>query len=535
MNNTLALIRLELKARYGLSGVTRKSVILKYVLGVVFFGLIYALFLFGLYTIVSMFHVYEMDYHFLLLYVLLFAIVMVAVGVSTTIKNLYHSGDNELMLRFPVTGRTMYIAKMVTQTISSVAMVLLGFLPVLIMFGVTINANALYWGMTPFALAFMVAIPMALSNLLAIPVMAVNAKVSHFHLANLVVSVALVAGGFALYMVIFESVVGFLRDQSAAVFSQDGLQWLVALRHVYPVSCIADILLGKRLALAWPLLLGSSAICIAGSLLVTAKFYLTTVLRHIEAGGASFEHRTVNRCRSAVGSIFRREFLDIFRSNNYSFQYLVMACAAPVMVYSCNRLAQFVGSQTLDLVTLPALTLLVLFIFITITVSFAGSCVSREGEAFYLTKINPVPAYYQVLVKATLYIIVAVASIVVSMVVVMATKQMYVSYSFGIMGIGILYAVGLTAFAVKLDMTRPQFPVGGDGELANGNFATFVTLFVGMAISVLMGLFGLVGSALWNPPFTFGMIGVMVFVLAAAAVCWLLIRVRKAYDKIVQR
>lgn len=551
MSNTVALIKLELKARYGMRGVPRKKAILKYTFSTLLFGGIYVLLLFGIQSLISMFHVYHMDYQFMLAYHAVFEVGMLAVSISSTVKSLYHSGDNELLLRFPVTGRSMYIAKAVTLAVGATIATLTLLMPAAVIFGVTANVGWRYYLLLPVYLAVSGAIPTIVANLLAIPAMEIGAKIKHFHLFNLVVSVILLGAFFAVYVTLFETVVGFLQGESLTVMSEGGMKKLGFLHYIYPLSLPVDMLVRtvpdnilrkmtespEPLALSIPVSLAEVALLGVASLLVIRKWYLSTVLKNIEAESASFVRHTRNRQRGVIASIFHREFLDIFRSNNHSFQYLAMACAAPVMVYFCNRLAIDVGSTSLDKVTVPALTMLVLFIFVTITVSFAGSCVSREGEAFYLTKISPAAVKWQILVKMGLYLLVAAGSIIISMTVVMATKQVPVSYGFSIIGIGLLFALALTAFAIKLDMVHPQFPVGGDGENAGGSLATIATLGIGLVLSVLLGLVGLVGSALptIGAPFTLGMEAVVVFALAAAAVTWLSVGLSKSYNKIEQR
>ncbi|NCA67049.1 MAG: hypothetical protein EOM87_03180 [Clostridia bacterium] len=184
---------------------------------------------------------------------------------------------------------------------------------------------------------------------------------------------------------------------------------------------------------------------------------------------------------------------------------------------------------------MPALTLLIILIFVAIILSFAGSCVSREGENFYLTKISPVSVKLQVLVKLALYLVVAFASILVTTAVVILTKQVTVGMGFAIMGIAMMIAIAITCMAVKLDINKPQFAVGGDGELINGNASIFIALVVGFAIAVGFGIFGMVGIFLWGIPFTFGMIAVAAFAYMVAAIIWLLVKLGASYERIMQR
>ena len=129
----------------------------------------------------------------------------------------------------------------------------------------------------------------------------------------------------------------------------------------------------------------------------------------------------------------------------------------------------------------------------------------------------------------------AVLALSFTAVMIWVTGQVKVEFAFSAAGIAFLVSVAVTAFAVRLDTTRPQFAVGGDGELAVGNVSTFVVLFVGFAISVLYGLFGMVGIFLWGLTKTFLILFGVSFLLAVGAVLWLMIGLDKRYERIAQR
>lgn len=538
MNNLKALFRLEFKARFSRRGAPKKVLALKILFGGLFAGAVYAVYCYFCNSIVQMFHVYESDYSLLMLFLLLSQVFMIGFGISSVIKNLYYSGDNELELRFPVDSKSMFICKMGILSIIQFVGCLLFLLPFFITFGLASNQGAYYYCMIPLVVILSFVFSLSLANLLAVPTMMISGKFKHKYLLNLVINIVLVSGFFALYMTIINSVVNFMKDQSLTFFSFEGMQAISNLKYVYPLSLFGEILLKRNATI--------TAIAFTGSILsvlllfllsgfVSYKTFLKIILRNIESQGASFKKITKNKKHSPFRAVLQREAHDIFRSSNYSFQYLVMAFAAPVMVWSCNSLCSKVGTENLDSVTIPMITSLVMMIFVTITVSFAGSCISREGGAFYLTKISPVAVEKQVLVKVGLYLFVGALSTFVSLGVVMATKQLPVKDGFIVMANSIIFGTMLTCFAVKLDITKPQFPVGGDGELVNGNFATFVTILTGFALAVLEGIFGIVGFISWGTAFTYGMLILINGVLMIASICWLLIKLPQSYNKISER
>ena len=577
MNTYKSLLRLEFKSRYGNSGQSIGVRISKSLPALLFFGLIYSLYVYGIKVLCEMFHLHGLEYEFLLLFIALSQLIFIVSGISSVVKTLYYSGDNELLLRFPVSGEAVFGAKMTFLVVVQAAITIAIMLPTLVLFGLEIAAPWTFYFCIPFVIILSVIFPIGVSNILAIPFMMIGGRVKNKFGGSLLGNVCLVAGGFAVYMGIVQSVVNFLQDQSLSFFSPETIQVVSKiLKYVIPFKWFADFMYGQNLAVAIPCTLAVMAFVIFFATLVIKKLYMKTIIRKLEGTTSAFvkdnskkvkiqtffcrvaekicilfgqkekaerikEKYTSlspspkNKKHSVLYAVFKREFLDIFRSKNYSFQYLCMAVAGPVMVYFCNRLCISMGEASFAEDIVPAICMVVMILFVTIIVSFAGSCVSKEGDNFYLTKISPVPPYVQVLVKVALYLVVALASTVITTIVVITTGQIRYSYCLVILGICSMLAIALTCFAVKLDIIKPSFPVGGDGELINGNFATFVTMAVGLVLAVGCGIFGIVGIFFWGVGFTLGMIATVVGALMIASVCWLLIGITKSYDKIMQR
>ena len=249
--------------------------------------------------------------------------------------------------------------------------------------------------------------------------------------------------------------------------------------------------------------------------------------------------------------MLHREFFLILRSFNYSFQYLAMAFAAPVMVYYCNDLAATMGRNTLGAAIVPGLTLMVIVIFSSIIVSFAATSISREGNAFYHTKIIPVSYTTQVLAKLLLYGAVGTASVVLSTVVVAAAfssgdgLEMLNSLDIGcIFIISEMLTLALTCLAIAADVKSPTFNVSGDGEMVSANKNMVLALVVGMAIAALFGVFTMVFSFL---PLTIGdvtiipigernniyaILGVLSALILAGSVAALFVGLEKRYQRI---
>ena len=537
MKELRTLFRLELKSRFGNRGTANPVLsVIKIIVFLALVALVYAAYVFGVKQLVSMFHLYEMSKEFLVLFIALSQLILTLFGISSVIKNLFRSGDNELLMRFPVSPGAVFASKISVFVLYQVFFTLVVELPVFIIFGITTGQHWSYYALLPVILVFSIVLPLSIANLLAIPVMQISSRTKNMFTLSLLVSVIMVAVGFAIYMSVIQGVVDYMKEEAMSFFSKDAMGIVAeAAKYIYPSNWFAYMLIGEWRLGASLLSFAVVAAFAVGAIILNKKLYLSTILRDIEGSGATFTKVTKNRVHSPTFATFRREFLEIFRSSNYSFQYLCMAVAAPVMVYYCNKLAASMGENSIGAVIVPALALMVMLVFCAIILSFAASSVSREGENFYLTKIAPVSYRTQILIKLALYLLVSTLSILVTAVMIWVTGQVKVEFAFSAAGIAFLVSVAVTCFAVKLDVNRPQFAVGGDGELSVGNLSTFVTLFVGFAISVLYGLFGMVGVFLWGMTMAFCILAGVSLLLAVGAALWLLIGLEKRYDKIEQK
>ncbi len=537
MREFKTLFRLEMKARFGTRGGGKPFLTaIKILLILLLVAVVYTLYIFGVKQLIDLFVLYGMSTEFLVLFIAVSQVILVVFGIGSVIKNLFRSGDNELMMRFPVSPTAVFASKISIFVLYQVVFTLVVELPVFIMFGITTGQNWAYYALLPVVLIFCILLPLSVSNLLAIPVMQLNSRTKNMFTLTLIVSIIMVAVGFGLYMRVIQGVVDYMREEAMSFFSKETLSIVSrATKYIYPSNWFAYMLIGK-----WRL--GSSLLSLAvvsaltvGAVILNKRHYLNTILRDIEGGGFTFTKVTKNKVRKPAAAVFCREYLEIFRSSNYSFQYLCMAVAAPIMVYSCNKLAAGLGENSIGSVIVPALALMVMLIFCSIILSFAASSVSREGENFYLTKIVPVSYRTQILVKLGLYLVISTLSIFITALLIWLTGQVKPQYAFGDFGIALCVSVAVTCFAVRLDTTRPQFAVGGDGELSVGNISTFAVLFIGFALSVAYGLFGMFGIFMWGEGITLLSLGLFSLVLAVASVLYLMIGLEKRYDRITQR
>ena len=497
------LLRLELRSRFGSRVETPVKTHIGRALNILFTLIVYGILVLGIYYLADMFIVRsELRYEFLVFSTVFTMVIATAVAIGNVVKNLYMSGDNELLLRFPVNGAEILIAKSIYCFIHNLIINALLILPFYIVFGVVTKAGAGYYFASIGVMILAVLLPYFVANLVAIPVMIFTNFVKNQFLLVLIILIGLICAGFILYMTALKGILNYLGEEQVNLFSGAMiLQYRSVAAKCYPFKWYATLLSGTpygfsgaEVGLSFLYIFLMTAAVGVAAYFVTAKFYYKTILNGIETEKVSFHRRTPNTCRTIFGTLLHREFYLILRSFNYSFQYLAMAVAAPVMVYYCNDLAATMGKDSVGAAIVPGLTLMVIIIFVAIIVSFASTSISREGNAFYHTKIIPVSYTVQVSVKLFLYAIVATASVVLSCIVVAAafgTEQ--AGNLLSPLDIGCIFAISemtvlsLTCLAIWADVRSPIFNVVGDGELVSANKNLALSLLVGILVAVVYG------------------------------------------------
>ena len=555
-----SLLRLEMRARFGSKVEVPVGKRVVKGLGIVFSLVIYALLVTGIYFLAALFiERSDMPFEFLVLAMTFVIVLTTLVAIGNVVKNLYMSGDNELLLRFPVSGKEILISKSIYCFIHNVVINLLLFVPVCVIYGVVTSAPVGYYFVAIAMILLAIPLPYAIANLLAIPVMMVMNLVKNQFLLVLIFLIAAICGVFILYMTALGGVLDYMRDESAGMFSESVMEMYRNITGAaYPFRWYALLLGGwfvghsaLEAGLSFLFIFLITAALGVGAYFVTTRTYYKIILTGIETEKASFKKNIPNITRSVFGTLLHREFFLILRSFNYSFQYLAMAFAAPVMVYYCNDLAATMGRNTLGAAIVPGLTLMVIVIFSSIIVSFAATSISREGNAFYHTKIIPVSYTTQVLAKLLLYGAVGTASVVLSTVVVAAAfssgdgLEMLNSLDIGcIFIISEMLTLALTCLAIAADVKSPTFNVSGDGEMVSANKNMVLALVVGMAIAALFGVFTMVFSFL---PLTIGdatiipigernniyaILGVLSALILAGSVAALFVGLEERYQRI---
>lgn len=550
MNNFLVTLKMEFRGTFNLGKNPTKKAWRLFALNLFFSAIIYAVVVAGIYFVCKMILQgnIPMNYEYLSLATFVSMLVQFISASGQLVKVLYYDSDNELLIRFPLEGIELFLAKSIFVYINTLIISIVFTLPFYIFYGIFNHMGALFYVHSVTISLFISIIPFFLANLVSIPVMHLNNLIRNKFGLKLTLIILLIITGFSLYMMLLRGILEYYQTSESNSLFNDNVLLIIknVAKGLVPGSLFANLLYGEMIWQSLLMIFLMTAILGVVSMYLGSHFYYPTLLRSIEKGREAFTKKTKNKKRNVFATILNSEMLMIFRSFNYSFQYLAMAIAAPFMVYFCNNLAVAVGDSSVGGAIIPGLTILVVLIFDTIIVSFASTTISRTGENFYLTKIIPVSYQFQLFTKMVLYLIVAGGS---SLITCLSTWLIFGGEKYGnhigfidvlsIFGISLFAIIALTAIAILSDMKSPTFDTNSDGDLVQANKNVTNSMIFGIVISVLFGIFAMLFTYIPMGKWKAGIKGVYIilnslgFIMALISVLVLFLKAEKRYERIV--
>ncbi len=505
MKIAYTLLKLEFRNNFGVFSLKDKKTLSKTIGTALFVIVFYVFLLWASETIFEMFAKEGLAYEILVFLFTAMFLFFVFSGISSTAKVLYYKGDNEMLMRLPVKGYEVFISKTLYLIVNQILLTGIVLVPVMFAYSYVVPVPRQFLKLIPAATAFIVFIPFFISNLLAIPAMLLTNKIRHRFGLVIVFMVVGVTVMFTAYMMLFEAIVTYLKGQSFSVFDPEVIEiFKQVATYCYPTKYFADLVLQRSPVTALFILMVISLGLLFLNILLVVFVYQKTLLKNVEIEGSAYRKRRGRFVRRPIFlTLLRKEFLQVLRSVNYSFQYFVLAFSMPVMVYFCNEIAIKIGRSDIGDKIILGLTLLVMLIFNTVIISFSATSVTREGDNFYHTKVIPISIRKQLTAKFAMYMIVSILANAVTTAIIIYSGQIAAVDAIWLFCIVQFLSIALTLKSMKLDVKRPKFNLSGQGELVSGNVNTTSSVGLGFAVSVFLGILAMLISYLLDSFFTF--------------------------------
>lgn len=496
MKQFLTLFKLEFKNRRKIVNsnhlVTNKilqifSFVLKTVL-ITLIGLVISRY------IIRLFVANDIENEFLLFYILLFQGIQFINLLIALTKSLYSVNESKEILSMPIDYTKMFFAKAGYMFVQQFYFMLVLLVPVLIEWGVmTSQTYSFYLMILPCVLLIPI-VPFFLATILSIPTVKIMNLLEKRFVITFIMFAVLIGVGFYFYIDLLKLLMTLLNAENYASIMTlemvDNIQ--IFASSLYLELLFKNMLLFTNFLKSALVVITICFVCIGLTYVLVKAFYFGILRRSVMRDPKFAIKKTKLKKQNIFWLLMKKEFLTIYRTPNYAFSFLTIALTMPIIVFCANSILTEIGVLQVGARLYPALTLLIILIFMTLITSFAATSITREGRSFVLTKTMPVSAITQTKAKICLYMSITLCAILVSGLVLYFSNYIQLLDFFVISMIGTLVSYGGICNAVNVDTKHPQFNYLSDNLVLQNNSNIAKSVISNLIFAFIIGVASIV-------------------------------------------
>lgn len=419
-------------------------------------------------------------------------VIALVFGISSVLKHLYMSKDNELLIVLPVTFNQLYLSKILILYISELIFNLVYILPVLLAFGtIGVSYDALsgvYFLSTFILIWIMPILPLAIAVIISIPSMYIIKFFRKRQLLASIFIILLVAFVFLVYMKVVPSITGAFNIAEKQL--ETGFKVNFAIKK-YGGNIPLYFWLSKSF-------LENSAIInqlfwFAGSMglfglctLLIKPFYKNIILinnESIQVNGRKKEFKT----RTVFNELLVTQFRLLFRSSSYVFEYLLFPLLMPIITVVYDKLLFSIVVNQMGKALIVASHVLVVGIIAFISNSLSSTAISRDGGMAYFVKTSPVSFYKQTFVKVLFNVIITASAIVLTTICCFILEKDVNPLVIILTSITVLfYSIGHICQSFDWDLRKPFLKWYDSSEITALNKNTTKSIGLGIFLAFMM-------------------------------------------------
>lgn len=427
---------------------------------------------------------------FLTLFLFLFFVVQLLINLVNIVKIFNKSNENIEILTLPIKQETIFYSKLFILFIKQLVFSFVCLVPVLINFSLITNQGFLFvLSIIPCVLLNSI-FAIAIAVILSIPTLYLVKLVSNRFTIVSILYFLLIIIGFSIYILILKQLLEF--------FQTDNFVGLISLDLIYVIQDICsnlhlfmllkNILINSNF-ISSLIILVTFAISLFAVINFFAKKLYFKVLRSSLLKEPKFSTKiTKLKKHTKKYALLIKEIKNIFRSPNYSFSFFVISFSTPILVFCCNALISELGIKLAGSLIYPALAILILSLFMIMAGSFSATSITREGKNFPATKTYPITFKEQISVKLSLYLLVEIPTLIISLLCLLLSGYIEI-FDF----IMISLIVGSLTYAsmtngINLDVKKPQFNYLNHNEITQNNSNISKNLSMGIVLGIIISL-----------------------------------------------
>ncbi|MDR0855398.1 MAG: hypothetical protein LBN25_03405 [Christensenellaceae bacterium] len=444
-----------------------------------------------------------------------FAVILIASIISVTTQltdTLYLSGDNALLLTYPVNADMVFVSKLIVFYINELKKNLNTMLPLFVAYAMYVSANPVIYAFLLLWYPIVSLIPVIFGAILSIPFLFFRMRMRENRIVQIVMAAA---GIFAVVWVIFsiaraippgfDLVVGFGKYSMAITDTINRLVYFDKYKPLtfftegrglfQPFRWICEGIGGRYVggemvqvgAWSWQSPLWFFGIlATAGTALYFAErvFFFKMASKPMEFKARKRDVDKPNRKAIPFFSSLKKETLAVLRSPEKFFSTYLTVFALPFIIYLLNKMFLNMDTDIMGEGMVKAVNVLILALVALTNNTHLASILSSEGQAAYILKSNPQSRWSLILSKAAIPMLMSLLSVTASIIVMGYFAKMGRSeIAFTAITIFLLI-FGHAAQSAESDILKPQYKkyFGGAFDGINPNEAKSTGIAFALAI-----------------------------------------------------
>jgi hypothetical protein len=188
-----------------------------------------------------------------------------------------------------------------------------------------------------------------------------------------------------------------------------------------------------------------------------------------------------------MGSLLRKEFINVYREPKYLFSYFTIAVAMPFMVYCCYTLFETLVFNALGRGFEFSLALIVLLVFTILTNTFCATNITRDGKSALKAKSFPVKASKLLSAKVLFCGIISSLSVIGSVVMLYFTAGITQLNAILAGAICLMFTSSQILIATRTDLNHAVVDASPEVVAKTSDKTIAKVISIGLLLAVLIG------------------------------------------------
>lgn len=409
-------------------------------------------------------------------------------ALGAIINKIYLNKDNELLMVLPVSVNQVFISKILVLYVSEVIYNSIITIPIFISIG--LYAAYSFWfyiGLLLFVLILPI-LPIATALLISIPAMYIYQFFKKHFVLAIITSVLSILVAFYLYMQFITNITGAFNITEKQIENVLRINKFVksfgsSIPLFYHLA-ISMISLSHTFTII--LYLAISLFLLIITMVIIKPFYLKVAVVALE-NKIDYNVKPKKYVeQNSMLAMITKEIKLIFRSPSYVFQYFLFTLLMPIIVLAYDKLLITITVNQVGQSLILGAHMLAFCAMAIMSNIISSSAISKEGGAFYISKVAPVSYYKQALAKVIFNAIFTISSIIVTTLLVLFFVELKFWEVITASIIIIFVSLGHIMMCFDIDLRNPTLDWYDTSEITTISKNTTKGILLGLIIPLFM-------------------------------------------------